>query len=79
MIFVATSKLDGCSLVAKQEVRWDFCILVAWQAAVDFEGNANLLQWFGAIHLSEQIFFQRSSTVEIFTRMKVMSFQLPSV
>lgn len=71
MIFVAISELNECSLVAKLEVRRDFCSLVVWHVAVDFEGNGNLLQHFGAIHLREQIFFHESSAVETFNRMKV--------
>lgn len=49
MIFVSTTELKECSLVANLEVRRDFCTLVAWHVAVDSEGNANLLQSFGAI------------------------------
>lgn len=78
MIFVVTRELNGCILIAKLEVRRDFFTLVAWHVAVDFEGNVNLLQHFGIIHLGEQIFFHRSSAVETFNRMKVMLSQLPS-
>lgn len=67
MIFVSTSELKGCSLVANLEVRRDFCTLVAWHEAVDFEGNANLLQSFGAIHLGEHNFFsQKFSSGDIY-------------
>lgn len=67
MVFVANSKLNGCSLVAKLEVRRDFCTQVAWHVVVDFEGDANLLQSFGTIQLGDEIFFsQKLSSGDIY-------------
>lgn len=76
--FVESSKLNGCSLVARLELIMRFQQMVGFLCLCCFDVQLltfkeiiiNLLQCFGVLHLVQQACFHKTSAVGIFTRTK---------